>query len=87
MVSGYKTEIAVEGTLFYIQTEARKEAGIETAVYVKGAVVHSLKTPHPGLSNAPAGNERRFMRFLEEQYQQVIAQIRSGGINPSPTPA
>lgn len=81
MMCGFNTEIEFEGTRFHIQTEARKEAGIETAVYVRGAIVHSLKTVHPGLSDAQAGDEQ-FMQLLEEQHRQVIARIRAGEIRP-----
>ncbi len=87
MESGFNTDIVFEGTLFHIQTEARKDAGIETAVYVKGAVVHSLKTPHPGSFNLQAGKEREFMRVLEKQHRQVIARVRAGEIKPPSTPA
>lgn len=82
MVSGFNTEVEFEGTRFHIQTEVRKEADIETAVYVKGAVIHSLRTSHPGLSIADEGHEQRFMQLLEGQHRQVIEQIRAGGIRP-----
>jgi hypothetical protein len=82
MVSGFNTEIEFEGTRFHIQTEVRKEADIETAVYVKGAVVHSRKTLCPCSSNAQAGNEQQLIRLLEGQHRQVIAQIRAGEIRP-----
>lgn len=86
MLSGFNTEVEFEGTRFHIQTEVRKEADIETAVYVKGAVVHSLKTSHPGLSIAEDGNEQFLMHVLEEQHRQVIAQIRAGDIRPPSVP-
>ncbi|HZT71872.1 MAG TPA: hypothetical protein VFC10_19270 [Terriglobia bacterium] len=82
MVSGFNTEIEFEGTLFHIQTEARKEAAIETAVYVQGAVIHSLKTSHADLSFPEPDNEQHFLRLLEGQHRQVIAQIRAGEIRP-----
>jgi hypothetical protein len=85
MVSGFNTDIVFEGTIFHIQTEARQEAGIETAVYVKGAVVHCLKTPHLGLFHVSAENELEFMRLLEAQHRQVIARIRAGEIKPPST--
>jgi hypothetical protein len=86
MLSGFNTEVEFEGTRFHIQTEARKESDIETAVYVKGAVVHSLKTSHPGLSIVEDGHEQRLMQVLEEQHRQVIAQIRAGDIRPPSLP-
>ncbi|HUX09299.1 MAG TPA: hypothetical protein VMW51_01575 [Terriglobia bacterium] len=86
MISGFNTEIVVDGTLFHIQTEPRKGAGIETAVYVQGGVVHSLTTLHPGLSSTPPGDQREFTRLLEEQHRQVIEQIRAGKIKPLSSP-
>ena len=86
MLSGFNTEVEFEGTRFHIQTEVRKEADIETAVYVKGAVVHSLKTSHPSLSITEEGSEHSLMHLLEEQHRQVIAQIRSGDIRPPSVP-
>jgi hypothetical protein len=83
MLSGFNTEVEFEGRRFHVQTEVRKEADIETAVYVKGAVVHSFKTSHPGLSITQDGHEQQLMRLLEGQHRQVIAQIRAGEIKPS----
>lgn len=87
MLSGFNTEIDFEGTRFHIQTEVRKEADIETAVYVKGAIIHSLKTSHPDLSIADEGHEQRFMQLLEGQHRQVIQRIRAGEIGPPSVPA
>jgi len=86
MVSGFNTDIEFEGTLFHIQTEARKETAIETAVYVRGAVIHSLKTSHPDLSNREPGSEQQFLRLLEGQHRQVIERIRAGEIRPPSMP-
>lgn len=53
MVMGFNTEIKHEGLVFHIQTEPRKDAGLETAVYLKGAVIHRLKTSYQDLSTPP----------------------------------
>ena len=87
MVCGFNTEIEFEGTRFHVQTEIRKVADIETAVYVKGAVIHSLRTSHPDLSTAEEGREKQIMQLLEGQHRQVIEQIRAGEIRPRSAPA
>lgn len=87
MVCGFNTEIEFEGTRFHVQTEIRKVADIETAVYVKGAVIHSLRTSHPDLSTAEEGREKQIMQLLEGQHRQVIEQIRAGEIRPRSVPA
>ena len=86
MVSGFITEIEFEGTVFHIQTEAWKERGIETSVYVKGAVVHSLKVSHPALSSIQDGTEQQFKHLVEVQHRQVIQQVRAGEIKPPALP-
>ena len=87
MVSGFNTEVEFEGTRFHIQTEVRKESDIETAVYVKGAVIHSLKTSRPELSIEDEGHEQQFLQLLEGQHRQVIELIRAGEIRPPSVPA
>ena len=88
MVNGFNTEIVQDGTVYHVQTEPRKEEGIETAVYVKGAVIHSLRTSHHDLLHTSQSNEQKFHELVEDQHRRVIAEIRAGNIKlplaPSP---
>lgn len=86
MVTGFNTDIKFNNVVFHIQTEPRKEAGIETTVYVKGAVIHSLRSSYQELLNSPDYSEEKLKRMLEDQHRQVIARIRGGEIHP-PAPA
>ncbi len=85
MVTGFNTEIKLDNIVYHIQTEPRKDAGIETAVYVKGAVIHKLRTSYKDLLNSPDYSEDKLKRVLEDQHRQVIARIRGGEIR-MPTP-
>lgn len=87
MVTGFNTDIKFNDVVYHIQTEPRKDAGIETTVYVRGAVVHSLKTSYRELLNSPDYSEEKFKRVLEDQHRQVIARIRGGEIHPPAPPA
>lgn len=87
MACGFNTAIEHEGTLYHVQTEPRKEAGIETAVYVKGAVIHSLKTSHRELLGLSPEREQKFGELIEAQHRRVIAQIRAGEIKHALMPA
>jgi hypothetical protein len=87
MVTGFNTDIKVEGVVYHIQTEPRKDSGIETAVYIRGAVIHSLRTSYQDLLNAPDYSEEKLRRVLEDQHRQVIARIRGGEIRPPAPPA
>ena len=80
MLSGFNTEILHEGTVYHVQTESRKGTGIETAVYVKGAVIHSLTTSHHELVEPSHDREQKFFELSGEQHRHVIAQIRAGEI-------
>ena len=94
MVTGFNTEIVHEGTVYHVQTETRRGAGIETAVYVRGAVIHSVKTTHQDLLDSPDYSEEKLRQRLEAQHRDVIGRIRAGEIelpaNPkssSPAPS
>lgn len=78
MVSGFNTDILQDGTIYHVQTEPRKNRGIETTVYVKGAVIHLVNTCHPDLAETSPANEVKLSARLEQQHRQVIAQIRAG---------
>lgn len=82
MVTGFNTDIKHNGVVYHIQTEPRKEGGIETTVYMRGAVIHSLKTSHQDFLNSPEYTDEKFKRLLEDQHRQVIARIRAGEIQP-----
>lgn len=88
MVMGFNTEIKYNGIVYHVQTEPRRDARIETLVYVKGAIIHSLKTSYQDLVNSPGFGEEKVSALLKDQHQQVIARIRAGEIgSPQAPPA
>jgi len=87
MVMGFNTDIKYNGVVYHIQTEPRKDAGIETIVYTRGAVIHKFKTSYQDLLSSPDFNDEKLKRVLEDQHRQVIARIRAGEIAaPPPAP-
>jgi hypothetical protein len=82
MVTGYNTDIKHNGIIFHVQTERRKDAAIETTVYLRGTVIHSRKTSYQEFLDSPEFTEERLGRLVEEQHRQVIARIRAGEIVP-----
>jgi hypothetical protein len=87
MVTGFNTDIKHNGIVYHIQTEPRKEGGIETTVYMRGAVIHSVKTSQKDFVQSPEYTEEKFKRLLEDQHRQVIARIRANEIQPPASPA
>jgi hypothetical protein len=82
MVMGFNTDIERDGVVYHIQTEGRKDAGIETTVYTRGTVIHKTKSSYQDLLNSPGFSEENVKRRFEDQHRQVIARIRAGEITP-----
>ena len=83
MVMGFNTDINHEGVVYHVQTEPRKDAGIDTTVYTRGAVIHKLKTCYQDLLDAPDYSDEKLKLRLEDQHRLVIARIRGGDIKPA----
>lgn len=87
MVTGFNTDIKHAGAVYHVQTEPRRDGSIETTVYMRGAVIHSLKTSHQDFLSSPNYSDEKLKRILEDQHRQVIGRIRAGGIPPPAPPA
>jgi len=77
---GFNTDIKFDDVVYHIQTEARKGAALETTVYVRGAIIHCLKTDCQELVSSPDYTEQQMRQRLEDQHRQVIGRIRAGEI-------
>jgi hypothetical protein len=80
---GFHINISRKAVQSGLRTEPRKEGGIETTVYVRGAVIHSLKTSQKEFLQSPEYTDDKFKRLLEDQHRLVIGRIRSGEIAPA----
>jgi len=88
MVTGFNTDIKHEGVVYHIQTEPRKkDAGIETMVYIRGAVIHSVTTSYEDFLRSPDYSDDKLKSMLEAQHRLVIGRIRGGEIKPPAPPA
>ena len=81
MVMGFNTDIEHNGIVYHIQTEPRKDAAIDTTVYLQGAVIHKLKSSYQDLLDSPDFSDDRLKRRLEAQHRLIISRIRGGEIN------
>jgi hypothetical protein len=87
MLMGFNTDIKQDGVIYHVQTEPRKNADIDTTVYLGGAVIHKLKTSYRDMLAAADFSDEKLKHRLEEQHRLVIARIRSGEIKNAPKPA
>jgi hypothetical protein len=86
MVMGFNTDIKQDGVVYHIQTEPRKDAGIDTTVYTRGAVIHKFKSSYQDLLDSPDFSDEKLKRRLEEQHRLIIARLRGGEIKPAVLP-
>ncbi len=84
---GFNTEVVHKGVIYHVQTEPRKDARIETMVYLQGAVIHSLKTSYQDFLDSPEYSEEKLWSLLKDQHAKVIARLRAGEIGPPRTAA
>jgi hypothetical protein len=83
MVMGFNTDIKHDGVVYHIQTEPRKDAGIDTTVYTRGAVIHKYKSSYQDLLDSPDFTDDKLKRRLEDQHRLIIGRIRAGEIKPA----
>ena len=83
MVMGFNTDIKHDGVVFHVQTEPRKDAGIDTTVYTRGAVSYKLKSSYQDLLDSPDFSDDKLKHRLEEQHRLIIARIRGGEFKPA----
>ena len=83
MVMGFNTDIKHDGVVYHIQTEPRKDAGIDTTVYTRGAVIHKFKSSYQDLLDSPDYSDEKLKHRLEDQHRLIIARIRGGEIKPA----
>ena len=83
MVMGFNTDIKFEGVVYHVQTEPRKDAGIDTTVYMRGAVIHKLKSSYQDLLDLSDFSDEKLKHRMEDQHRLIIARIRGGEIKPA----
>jgi hypothetical protein len=84
MVMGFNSDIDFEGKIYHVQTEPRKDGGIDTTVYVKGAIVHKYKSSCEEVMKAPDFTEEKHKELLKDQHRLIVGRVRAGEIKAAP---
>ncbi|MFZ0634074.1 MAG: hypothetical protein WA755_04335 [Candidatus Acidiferrales bacterium] len=82
MSGGFNTNVRVGERVFHVQTEDRgpSHSKIDTAVYLKGRVLHHHSSKYPDLrDSADLGKESVRLR-VEEQHRQIVEALRDGSL-------
>jgi regulator of protease activity HflC (stomatin/prohibitin superfamily) len=87
MVMGFNTDIKIDGITYHVETEPRKDAGIETTVYRQGTVIHKAQNSYRDLLELTGSSEEAVQRRVEDQHRSVIGRLRAGEIKIALEPA
>lgn len=79
MVPGFNTDVIHRGKSYHVQTEdlGGENPYLLTLLYQGGAIIYRVKTNYlEVLGSNP--NERQIRKLMEQQHQQVIADLKAG---------
>lgn len=81
MIAGFNTNVEFSGRVYHVQTEAMKgsRAIVESLVYHRGSIVHSMRTSCAHLLAAEA-SEQLITRMVEAQHRRMLQSIKAGRI-------
>ena len=77
---GFNTDVHVGQRAYHVQTEDRGPhyGKIDTAVYVRGRVVHKLSTSYADLQGGMEASEEVRRARVELQHREIIESLRAG---------
>jgi hypothetical protein len=80
MITGFNTDIEVDGHVYHVQTEDKGLSNpvIETLVYTGGQIVCARKTSYADLVDTPTFSEAEVHVRMEGQHRALIREIRDG---------
>ena len=81
MSGGFNTDIRAGGKVYHVQTENRPKAlSIDTAVYVKGRLVHSQSLSYATPEKVAGLEGEELLWRVEEEHRQIVEAIREGSL-------
>src|SRR5215831_3391689 len=82
MQFGHNTNVKVGERLYHVQTEdhGAGQALIETAVYLRGRVVHRRKNHYSDLLPLDAKKEVVLKQRVDDQHYQIEEELRTGAL-------
>jgi len=82
MIFGFNTDIKHEGTVYHVQSEARKaEKLLQTQVFVRGRCIGKRATSYAEMEKQPDFTEDHMHDMLKSQHRSMLDGIREGKLN------
>ena len=82
MIFGFNTDIKHDGTVYHVQSEARKaEKLLQTQVFVRGRCIGKRATSYAEMEKQPDFTEDHMHDMLKSQHRGMLDGIREGKLN------
>ncbi|MCI0403934.1 MAG: hypothetical protein L0212_10485 [Acidobacteria bacterium] len=82
MIFGFNTDVKYGGTVYHVQSEARKQdLLLQTQVFVKGQCIGKRATSYAEAVLKPGFEEAHMHEMLKDQHRLVLAAVREGKVN------
>ncbi len=81
MIFGFNTDVKFKGTVYHIQSEARKhDEHLQTQVFVRGRCIGKKATPYSEHAADPSFSDDKMHELLKAQHKGVVEAVREGRV-------
>ncbi len=81
MIFGFNTDVKFKGTVYHIQSEARKhDQHLQTQVFVRGRCIGKKATPYGEHAADPNFSDDQMHELLKAQHKGVVDAVREGRV-------
>lgn len=81
MIFGFNTDVKFKGTVYHVQSEARKhDQHLQTQVFVRGRCIGKKATPYAEHASEPDFSDEKMHEMLKAQHKGVVEAVREGRV-------
>jgi len=81
MIFGFNTDVKFKGTVYHVQSEARKhDQHLQTQVFVRGRCIGKKATPYAEHAANPEFSDEKMHEMLKAQHKGVVDAVREGRV-------
>lgn len=81
MIFGFNTDVKFKGTVYHVQSEARKhDQHLQTQVFVRGRCIGKKATPYADHASEPDFSDEKMHEMLKAQHKGVVEAVREGRV-------
>lgn len=84
MITGFNTDVPYKGEVYHVQTEDKGQDNpmVESLIYKGGEILGAKRTPY-SLFLANGYDEKKIVKFMEDQHRGIIRDIKIGRYDKS----